>query len=111
MCELGWRTSCRRCTTSSGWTERREPGDDSPHGEDFARWQTAGGDSTLGLVGFSIFPPLDHPDLPENTMADAERRAAGIGGPAYAIDGQTAIRVVDGTVDVTSEVHWRQFSS
>ena len=24
-------------------------------------------------MDFSIFPHLDHPDLPENTMADAER--------------------------------------
>ena len=33
------------------------------------------------------------------------------GGPAYAIDDQTAIRVADGVVDVVSEGHWRQFSS
>jgi uncharacterized protein YfaQ (DUF2300 family) len=30
------------------------------------------------------------------------------GGPAYAIDDQTAITVVDGTVDVVSEGHWQQ---
>jgi len=53
---------------------------------------------------------VDHEDLPENTMTEAERWAAGIPGPAYAIDDQTAIRVVDGTVDVISEGHWKLFT-
>jgi dipeptidase E len=66
-------------------------------------------DRTLGLVDFSIFPHVDHPDLPENTMAAAEQWAADLGGPAYAICDDTAIRVVDGTVDVVSEGHWRRF--
>jgi dipeptidase E len=60
-------------------------------------------------VDFAIFPHLDHPLLPENTLVDAERWAAGIAGPAYAIDDETAIRVVDGSVDVISEGHWKQF--
>src|SRR3954466_6927412 len=81
-------------------------------GEDFVGWKPpTGGDSTLGIVDFSIFPHLDHELLPENTMADAERWAAAIPGPAYAIDDETAIRVSDGTVDVVSEGHWRLFSS
>jgi dipeptidase E len=69
-----------------------------------------GDDITLGLVDFSIFPHLDHPDLPENTMADAERWARDIAGPAYAIDDQTAIKVVDGAVKVVSEGHWKLFT-
>ena len=44
-------------------------------------------------------------------MADAERWATSIGGPAYAIDDQSAIKVTDGTVDVVSEGRWRLFSS
>src|ERR1043165_3008263 len=35
---------------------------------------------------FLIYPHLDNPDLPENTMADAERWAAGMPVPCYAID-------------------------
>jgi dipeptidase E len=78
-------------------------------GEDFMSWQPpSGGDRTLGIVDFSIFPHVDHPDLPENTMAEAERWAAGLGNPAYAIDDDTAIRVVDGAVDVVSEGNWRK---
>jgi dipeptidase E len=79
-------------------------------GDDFVHWQPpGGGDSALGLVEFAIFPHLDHPMLPENTMADAERWAAGMPLPSYAIDDDTAIRVVDGAVDVISEGHWRHF--
>ena len=79
-------------------------------GEDFKVWSPPdGGDRALGIVGFSIFPHLDHPDLPENTMADAERWAAGLSNPAYAIDDDTAIKVIDGTVEVISEGHWRLF--
>ena len=80
-------------------------------GKDFVRWTPpTGGDETLGLVDFSIFPHLDHPDLPDNTMADAERWAAGMSVPAYAIDDETAIRVIDGAVDVVSEGHWKLFA-
>jgi dipeptidase E len=80
-------------------------------GADFVGWMPpTGGDETLGLVDFSIFPHLDHPDLPENTMADAERWAAGLPVPAYAIDDDTAITVVDGAVDVVSEGHWKLFT-
>jgi dipeptidase E len=80
-------------------------------GEDFVGWNPpTGSDATLGVVDFSIFPHLDHELLPENTMADAERWAAGIPGPAYAIDDETAISVVDGTVEVVSEGHWRLFT-
>jgi dipeptidase E len=79
-------------------------------GEDFVEWKPpSGSDSTLGIVDFSIFPHLDHELLPENTMADAERWAAGLPNPAYAIDDETAIKVTDGTVEVVSEGNWRAF--
>jgi dipeptidase E len=73
-------------------------------GTDFVEWPAAPDDRTLGLVDFSIFPHLDV--FPDNTMAAAERWAAEIGGPAYAVDDRTAIRVVDGAVDVISEGRW-----
>jgi dipeptidase E len=78
-------------------------------GEEFAEWRSpTGGDEPLGLVDFSIFPHLGNPDLPWNTLANAERWAAKLSNPAYAIDDQTAIRVVDGAVDVISEGQWKQ---
>jgi dipeptidase E len=79
-------------------------------GADFVNWHSPAGDRTLGVVDFSIFPHLDNPDLPTSTMAAAERWAAGLSGPAYAIDDETAIKVVDGAVEVVSEGNWKLFS-
>jgi dipeptidase E len=80
-------------------------------GEDFVGWRPPTGvDDTLGIVDFAMFPHLDNVDLPENTMAEAERWAAGMPVPAYAIDDQTAITVVDGQVEVVSEGHWKRFA-
>jgi dipeptidase E len=77
-------------------------------GDDFVTWHSPAGDVTLGVVDFSIFPHLDNPDLPENTMAAAERWATGLSGPAYAIDDETAIKVVDGAVEIVSEGQWKR---
>jgi dipeptidase E len=80
-------------------------------GEDFVRWKPpTGGDVTLGLVDFAMFPHLDHEMLPDNSMADAERWAAGMPVPAYAIDDETAIKVTGGTIEVVSEGHWNLFA-
>jgi len=80
-------------------------------GEDFVNWRPPTDDDiTLGFVDFSIYPHLDHPELPNNTMANAVTWAAGLGNPAYAIDDDTAIKVVDGSVEVVSEGHWREFA-
>ena len=79
-------------------------------GEDFVGWKPpTGGDETLGLVDFSICPHLAPDGGPGNSMAEAEGWAAGLEGPAYAIDDETAIAVVDGVVEVVSEGHWRHF--
>jgi len=80
-------------------------------GDDFKVWEPpGGGDRALGIVDFAIFPHLDHPDLPENTMTHAERWFAGLDVPAYAIDDDTAIVWVDGEVEVVSGTgHWKHF--
>jgi dipeptidase E len=78
-------------------------------GANFVAWASAPTDRTLGVVDFSIFPHLNL--FPTNTMADAERWAANIGVPAYAIDEQTAIKVVSDSVEVVSEGQWRKFES
>jgi dipeptidase E len=77
-------------------------------GEDFVQWRPpTGGDETLGLVDFSIYPHLASDGKPGNSMAGAEQWVAEIGGPAYAMDDETAIQVVDGAVEVVSEGKWR----
>jgi dipeptidase E len=81
-------------------------------GEDFVGWPSpTGGNKALGVVDFSIFPHVDHEDMPQNSMANAERWAAEIPNPAYAIDDQTAVKVSDGTVEVISDGHWKLFNS
>jgi dipeptidase E len=76
-------------------------------GDAFVEWSAAKDDRALGVVDFSIFPHLDV--FPENSLAEAQRWAATIGGPCYALDDQTALRVVDGKVEVISEGHWKRF--
>jgi len=79
-------------------------------GEDFVGWRPpTGDDSALGVVDFSICPHLAPDGMPGNSMAAAERWAARIAGPAYAMDDQTAIMVVDGAVEVVTEGQWRYF--
>ncbi|MGZ4533581.1 MAG: Type 1 glutamine amidotransferase-like domain-containing protein [Mycobacteriaceae bacterium] len=81
-------------------------------GGDFVQWRPpTGDDSTLGIVDFSICPHLAQEGMPGNSMAEAEQWAASISGPAYAIDDETAIKVIDGTVEVVSEGHWKHFPS
>jgi len=81
-------------------------------GEDFVGWKPpSGGDEALGLVDFAMFPHLDHEDLPDNSMVNAEKWSASLPVPGYAIDDQTAIKVTDGTVEVVSEGHWKLFSA
>ena len=85
--------------TYDGWFCREPPASNLPTGDDGA----------LGLVDFSVFPHLDHEKFPENSLANAERWAAKGPVPTYAIDDQTAIKVIDGTVEVVSEGHWKRF--
>ena len=76
-------------------------------GEDFIQWRPPSGDlSALGLVDFSICPHVNGEGRPGNTMAEAEAWAATIDGPAYAVDDETAFKVVDGEVEVVSEGTW-----
>ena len=81
-------------------------------GEDFVYGSppTTGDDRALGLVDFAMFPHLDHDAMPEHSMANAERWAAGLPVPGYAMDDETAIKVVGGTVEVVSEGHWEVFN-
>ena len=62
-----------------------------------------------GLVDFAVIPHLEHPHHLDASLANAEKWAARIPAPTYAIDDESAIKVVDGTVDVVSEGHWKLF--
>ena len=62
-----------------------------------------------GLVDFAVIPHLEHPDHLDASLANAEKWAARIPAPTYAIDDETAIKVVDGVVEVVSEGQWKLF--
>ncbi|MGA8113770.1 MAG: Type 1 glutamine amidotransferase-like domain-containing protein [Actinocatenispora sp.] len=62
-----------------------------------------------GLVDFAVIPHLEHPDHLDASLANAEKWAARIPAPTYAIDDDTAIRVVDGAAEVVSEGQWTLF--
>jgi dipeptidase E len=64
-------------------------------GQDFVRWSPpGGGDTTLGIVDFAIYPHLESPYFPTKPMANAEKWAATMPVPVYAMDDQTAIEVM-----------------
>jgi dipeptidase E len=64
-----------------------------------------------GLVDFALIPHLDNENHPDASSINARIWASKLSLPVYAIDDETAIRVVDGTVDVISEGHWKLFTS
>ena len=73
-------------------------------GHEFVEWHPEQHDDrTLGVVDFSIFPHLGHPQLPWNTIENARLWADALDGPCYAIDDQTAIAVRPDGVEVVSE--------
>ncbi|MDT4991287.1 MAG: dipeptidase [Actinoplanes sp.] len=78
----------------------------TPHGDVDRILVTGQG---AGLVDFAVIPHLEHADHPDASLANAERWAARIPAPTYAIDDETAIRVVDGAAQVVSEGHWKLF--
>jgi dipeptidase E len=67
-------------------------------------------DKSLNFVDFAIHPHLDYPAFPNNSMAKLEEKAATLPMSSYAIDDQTAIKVVDGAVEVISEGNWKLFA-
>jgi dipeptidase E len=69
-----------------------------------------GAERALGLVDFTLYPHLGHEDMPDTSLANIEKWASGIPVPTYAIDDETAIKVIDRTVDVVSEGNWKLFN-
>ncbi len=77
-----------------------------PEGSDMGQ----GADRALGLVDFTLYPHLDHPEMPDTALANIEKWASGIPVPTYAIDDETAIKVVGGVAEIVSEGNWRLFN-
>ncbi len=69
----------------------------------------ADAEKCLGLLNIALHPHLDYPLFPANSLVNLEKLAATLSVPSYAIDDNTAIKVVDGNVEVISEGTWRLF--
>jgi dipeptidase E len=67
------------------------------------------GEKALGLVDFTLYPHMDREGFEDATAANIEKWASRIPVPTYGIDDDTAIRVVDGSVEVISEGNWHLF--
>jgi dipeptidase E len=78
----------------------------TPQGEITRTLMTAKG---AGLVDFALIPHFNNPDHPDASTANAAKWAAKLQVPVYAIDDQTAIKLVDGTFEVVSEGRWKLF--
>jgi dipeptidase E len=76
-----------------------------PEGETIMTFVMAKG---VGLVDFAIIPHVEYDD--DYDVANAEKWAGRVPVPTYAIDDETAIKVIDGTVEVVSEGHWKLFN-
>ncbi|MBM7788958.1 Type 1 glutamine amidotransferase-like domain-containing protein [Tenggerimyces flavus] len=62
-----------------------------------------------GLVDFGVIPHFENPDHPDASLPNAELWAARIPAPTYAIDDDSAIKVVDGVAEVVSAGQWKLF--
>lgn len=79
----------------------------TPEGDAPRIFATAHG---AGLVDVAVIPHLDNDNHPDASLANAEKWAGMLPVPTYAIDDETALKVVDGVITVVSEGHWRLFT-
>jgi dipeptidase E len=80
----------------------------TPEGDISMNFITAKG---AGLTNFALIPHANHKDRPDASFVGAEKWAAKLPVPVYAIDDQTAIKVTGDTVEVVSEGRWKLFPS
>ncbi|HYK57565.1 MAG TPA: Type 1 glutamine amidotransferase-like domain-containing protein [Flavisolibacter sp.] len=67
-------------------------------------------EKSLGYVDFAIHPHLNHEWFPDNSLSNLEKLANTIPVPSYAIDDNTAIKVIDNNIEVVSEGNWKLFT-
>jgi len=91
--EVGQAMESPRCSTPQGEISRNFI---------TAKW--------AGFTNFALIPHANHKDRPDASFAGAEKWAAKLPVPVYAIDDHTAIKVTDDTVEVVSEGQWQLFA-
>jgi dipeptidase E len=67
-------------------------------------------DEALGYVDFLIRPHLNSPYFPKVNLENLEEISKENAQTFYAIDDNTAIKVIDGKTDIVSEGIWKKFN-
>jgi dipeptidase E len=70
---------------------------------------STGSERPLGFINIAMGVHMDHEAMPDNSRAEVAKWADNIEVPTYGIDDETAIKVVDGSIEVVSEGHWEIF--
>lgn len=79
----------------------------TPNGEVSKTLITASG---AGLVDFALIPHFENKDFPDASLDNAKKWASRLTVPVYAIDDQSAIKVIDDKIEVVSEGQWKLFT-
>ena len=77
------------------------------YSEDVGKYEK---DEGFGFVDFLIRPHLNSPHFPNVNLKYLEEISKKLPDTFYAIDDNTAIKVVDGKMDVVSEGKWKKFN-
>jgi len=80
----------------------------APEGEITMNFITAKG---AGFTDFALIPHANHKDRADASFVNAPKWAAKLPVPVYAIDDQTAIKVIGDAVEVVSEGEWNRFTA
>lgn len=80
----------------------------APEGEITMNFITAKG---AGFTDFALIPHANHKDRADASFDNASKWAAKLPVPVYAIDDQTAIKVIGDAVEVVSEGEWNRFTA
>ncbi len=78
---------------------------------DEGQLKESGSARTLGLVDFIIRPHIQTDVFPQATLENVAQWAAKAGRPCYALDDQSALKIVDGKVEVVSQGEWKFFDA
>lgn len=70
---------------------------------------STGSAKTLGLVDFVIRPHLNANYFPQATLENVKKWAKKVDHPLYVLDDQSALKVIDGKVEVVSLGEWELF--
>ncbi len=70
---------------------------------------STGSAKTLGLVDFVIRPHLGANYFPQAALENVEKWAAKTNYPLYALDDQSALKIIDGKIEVISRGKWKLF--